>query len=78
MFKDSGPQKPLNVWVLEPETLNIGHLDPLGHNNINSKPRRTTLGGSGSFRTSERPDLEVPASEGCNHGENPEGPDAVH
>ena len=29
-LEDSGPQKLFRVWSLEPGSLNIGYLDPLG------------------------------------------------
>ena len=32
------PKKPLRVWLLEPETSNIGYLDPLGVLSICSNP----------------------------------------
>ena len=31
IFKASGPKVPFRVWFLEPESLNIGYLDPLGY-----------------------------------------------
>ena len=30
IFKDSGPKTPYPQWLLGPEFLNIGYLDPLG------------------------------------------------
>ena len=38
MLKVPGPQIPLRVWFLEPETSNIGYLDPLG---LATRPRPT-------------------------------------
>ena len=31
IFEDSGPKKILRLWLLEPETSNIGYLGPLGN-----------------------------------------------
>ena len=30
IVKVSGPKNPFRIWFLEPETSNIGYLDPLG------------------------------------------------
>ena len=30
IFKDSCPTKPLRVWLVEPETINVGYLELLG------------------------------------------------
>ena len=35
-LKDSGPKNPLQVWLLGPETSNIGYLEPLGSTIVTS------------------------------------------